>query len=283
MLPFVQTGPPARLANHPINLFGDWYRWSDDFRETLIRLSLLIPEIPSPHLINLYQGRPYDCTYTISHKLTSGNVHKEILRAVESMHRMKVGKRLFLFTELIDEDISSQTIHYLFSYYQSCFGIITGKPNNAMYAPLGDLSAQGFSFPLHADLYLQNILFIVFDNVPPDNSGHSLLLPAENFLKTISSLSTMPGEVKAHLKKLLTENILEDCFNEFFNALYVKEALWMGELAMALESQQIAVKFLRGEGFLLHDRRWLHGRTAPSHGVFVDRLHRLTFNTEEVS
>ena len=150
-----------------------------------------------------------------------------------------------------------------------------------MYAPLGDLSDSGFPFPLHADLYVQKSLLIVFDNVPGDDTGQTLLIPTDEFIQTIRLLKTMPPDAKSYITELLLQEAGEDRFNEFYYFLYEKNAPWREELATALASKQVMVKFLRGEGFLLNDRRWLHGRTSPSGPVRVDRLHRLTFNTRE--
>lgn len=283
MLPLVQTVSPARLVNHPINRFGDWYQWSEQFREVLIRLAALIPEIPRPEIVNLHKGRAYDHTYTIKQKLIDASVHEELLQSARSLYRMRVTNRLLLLREMIGEEISGATLHYLFSYYQFCFGCLTGQPDAAMYAPLGDLSESGFPFPLHADLYVQQHLMIVFDNIPADGSGQTLLLPTENFLKILDSLKTMPEEAKERLRRLLTERHSEDHFNDFFPLLYQKEAPWLTELNEALEAQRLMLKFLSGEGFILHDRLWLHGRTAPSGGVYQDRLHRLIFNCAEAA
>lgn len=280
MLPFVRTDPPRRLADHPVNRSGDWYRWSDEFRETLVGLDRLIPELPAPHLIDLHLARPYNYTYTVGRQLSFADLHRELMESAAALYRMKVTDRLWLFTGLTDVDISSRTVHYLFAYYQFCFALISGRPETAIYAPLGDLSETGFPFPLHADLYIQKILMIVFNNVPPDDSGKSLLLPVAEFRKVIDRLVTMPAAAKSYIKNLLAEEHSEDRFNEFFKTLYDRDAPWIEELLAALEPRQLSVKFIAGEGFLLHDRAWLHGRTAPSGGVFADRLHRLTFRTE---
>ena len=242
-----------------------------------------MPELPQPHIVNLHKGKPYDYTYTVNKKLIYPDIHEELLQSAKFIYRMKVTDRLLLLSGLIDHDISSETVHYLFSYYQFCFDCISGKPDTAMYAPLGDLSEYGSPFPLHSDLYVQKMLMIVFDNVPLDDTGQTLLISTENFLMIICSLTTMPEEAKEYITRLLTDNNLKDRFNEFFDLLYDEKAPWLGELFKALESQQLMVKFLSGEGFLLHDRLWLHGRTAPSCGIHEDRLHRLTFNNAEVS
>ena len=79
-----------------------------------------------------------------------------------------------------------------------------------------------------------------------------------------------------------TLDAAEDRFNDFFYSLYARDAPWSEELSSALAAHQIMVKFQRGEGFLLNDRQWLHGRTTTSGAVHEDRLHRLVFNSTEV-
>lgn len=278
MRPFVQTSPPSRLKEHPINAFADWYKWSDEFKETLLELRDLAAASPPPQLINLHNGKPYDYSYTVAARVSDSEVHEKILQSVKCLYELKPSRRLMLLTELIDQQISSETMHYLFAYFQYCFGLISGTPDTAMYAPLGDLSDTGFPFPLHADLYVQRFLMVVFDIIPTDGSGQSLLIPTSQFLQIVNQLSTMPDEAKSHVEKLLTDHPEADRFDDFFHFVYKKEAPWTTELSLAVEAHQLKIKFERGEGFLLDDREWLHGRTAPSCAVRVNRLHRLIFN-----
>ena len=48
-----------------------------------------------------------------------------------------------------------------------------------------------------------------------------------------------------------------------------------------MESKKQFVKFKKGEGFLVHDRLWLHGRTKTRKNVNIKRLMRLIFNTQK--
>ena len=281
MWPLIQTSSPPRLKDHPINCVGEWYQWSPEFREILIRLGRLVSDAPPPQLTHLYEGKPYDYTYTVADKLSDEALHNEILHSAECLSQTKLTDRVMLLTKLIDEKVPSETIHYLFSYFQYCLGLIAGKPDAAMYAPLGDLSETGFPFHLHADLYLQKSLFVLFDNVPLDDSGQTLLFPTGEFLAIIRGLKTMPAEPKAFIERLLTREMDEDRFDDFYYFLYQKGVPWQEELSAALEAGQIIVKLERGEGYLIDDRRWLHGRTPPSGAVQVDRLHRLIFNFME--
>jgi hypothetical protein len=44
-----------------------------------------------------------------------------------------------------------------------------------------------------------------------------------------------------------------------------------------MEQRQLRIKLYAGQGYLLSDRAWLHGRDAPRGGVPINRLHRLVF------
>ena len=282
MLPFVSTSRPARFVDHPINQVGGWYGWSPEFRNSLLKLQDVIPLLPAPDLIHLYEGKRYDLTYTVKTELVDRQLHEILFQSARALREMTPSDEVWLFSGLIDQDISSETVHYLFSYYQHCLGLISGRHDAAMYAPLGDLSDTGFPFPPHADLYLQKSLWVVFDNVPLDESGQTVLISTEDFMRALHQLETMPEGAKVHVTKLLTEEVDEDRFDDFFYFLYAKEAPWTEELAAVLAARQLMIKFQRGEGFLLNDRRWLHGRTTTSGAVREDRLHRLTFTTTEV-
>lgn len=135
-------------------------------------------------------------------------------------------------------------------------------------------------FALHADLYPPMFLLNIFDDVPSDSSGASLFLPAERFFESIHSLQCIPGDIKAAMVDCLDRPVPEDRYQEFYDLLH-GDHQWTGELQKELQGHARAIKLFRGEGYILNDRRWLHGRTAPSGGVPQNRLYRLVFDTEE--
>ena len=59
--------------------------------------------------------------------------------------------------------------------------------------------------------------------------------------------------------------------------LYESDSRKIADLAEAMQNLQQVIPLRSGEGYVLHDRFWLHGRLAPSGGVTSKRVHRLVF------
>lgn len=272
---------PLLHRNHEINNWGKWYTWSDDCKQILVDLSEKIDGLPMPELIEVGDNSQYNKTFAIVCQIEDRTLQNNILKIAKSLYDLRLENELFFFTEMFDEKFHSKTIHYLFSYLQFYITKISKKSNVIIYAPLGSLSEKGFPFPLHLDLYLQKKLLVIFDNVPKDATGKTLLLPINLFFQIVDNLRTMDNNNKVKIRKLIEENHTKDKFEDFYKLLYQKNATWKKELSQRMRTQRLEIKFNRGEGILLHDRRWLHGRTSPSNGVPSDRLYRLTFNTLE--
>lgn len=67
-----------------------------------------------------------------------------------------------------------------------------------------------------------------------------------------------------------------DSFDRFFEMVHGPNP-WSTELSNAMCDASFAIPFARGEGYLLHDRQWLHGRKPVSGAVRSFRFHRLVF------
>lgn len=277
-MPLKRIPPPPRLLTHRINEVGEWYSWSSQFHSTLVKLASAIPSLPRPRIRESHLGNRYNRTFTLEQPGACASMLDDLRESADFLSQTAVDKEVLLFSGLIDDDVPGEAIHYLFSFYQAFLSSVENSVSPAMYTPLGAVSQRGFRFPLHPDLYLQKQLFLVFDNVSADDSGHTLLLPTDRFFEILSSLNSMPTKVKAELTALLTGEIQQDSFDEFVGLLYQRGSVWLEELYLAYESAQIRLKFLSGEGVLLHDRRWLHGRTSPTDGVPQNRIHRFAYN-----
>lgn len=278
---FKRVEPPIVHKKHTVNKWCEWYSWSDECRNLLINISNNIENLPTPELLGSDESKPYNKTFSITCQIKDMAIHNSISNMAESLYHLNVGDNLHFFTCMLDEKIQSKTIHYFLSYLQFYTENMYNKKTVVLYSPLGSISEKGFPFPLHLDLYLQKKLMIIFDNVPKDRSGKTLLLPVILFWKILDSLETMSDNRKDEIRNLIKKDQKEDKFTDFYNFLYQKNAIWKRELSQKMRSQRIEIKLNRGEGLLLHDRKWLHGRTSPSNGVPSDRLYRLAFNTLE--
>jgi hypothetical protein len=70
-------------------------------------------------------------------------------------------------------------------------------------------------------------------------------------------------------------------YTEFFNLLHGHEHSWVNELDKKFRARQMRIKMKKGEGYLINDRMWLHGREPTALPVTKKRLHRFIFNTME--
>lgn len=75
----------------------------------------------------------------------------------------------------------------LFALLRTELPKISHKP--ARYAPIASADAERSGFPLHADLFQSKFLITIFDNVPADASGASILLPARQLMHIAANVA----------------------------------------------------------------------------------------------
>lgn len=252
-----------------------WMTWSNETRQLIREWSHIAHQLPEPHLLRFGKDEyQYSLTVDAVTGLPS-SIQRKMDGLAMSFQRLRVPEEITLFNRLIDESIDTCTVRSLFAYIRDRIVSLTGDTCAAIYAPLGAAggAAQG-DFPLHSDLYPPAILFNVFDRVPDDDSGASLFLP-------VKSLKRMLGKWPAaqrRLAQLLAPEPNEDRYEEFYDFLHGSHP-WVGSLGKAMLSEQVVVQLSRGQGYMVNDRLWLHGRLAPTGRVTSARLHRLIFDT----
>lgn len=77
----------------------------------------------------------------------------------------------------------------------------------------------------------------------------------------------------------LTKIHQEDRYEENFDLLHGWYE-WTEELERRMQQRQLRIKLYSGQGYMLHDRWWLHGREAINGKLTHKRLHRLVFNNK---
>ena len=249
--------------------------WSNETRELIHEWARMARLLPEPRLVRFGKGEyQYSLTLAAEARLTS-SMQAKMGEFVNSFQRLRVPSGITCFDQLMDESIDTHTIRSLFAYIRDRLVTLTGDPLAAIYAPLGAVGgpAQG-DFPLHSDLYPPAVLFNVFDLVPGDGSGASLFL-------ALASLKRMVDKwpyAQERLDELLAPHPNEDRYEEFYDFLHGAHP-WVGPIEKAMVSEQIVVRLCRGQGYMVNDRLWLHGRQAPTGRVTSTRLHRLIFDT----
>lgn len=257
--------------------------WSDSFREVLEQLTKLDGEslLPRPVQHLLDRPPPYDRCLALPEG--SSELAEPLVEALRhfvcTLTTLRITNRLIIMNDLIGERVSAHAISYLMAYFQTYIASLSNGRLGATYAPLSHTGENSTPFPLHADLYPQKNLFMIYNNVPNDSSGKTLLLPIRKFFEIVQETEGVPKEVALSASALLQGNHHDDSFTKFFSLLYGRGSIWRETLIHALRTHCLEQKFPSGTGVILNDRVWLHGRSKPTNGVPIDRLFRLAFDT----
>jgi hypothetical protein len=259
---------------------AQWNTWSVDFRHFLRAYGGTLAEAPRPVLRHILDGRPYDYTFSISFSEVSSQLD------LSALHEFAVGlydlqfqaDRLIFLDRLLNRDLSGNGLQWLFAFFRETIVRLAGDEMAALSTPLGRVGPSVAGFPLHADLYPAETLFNVFDEVPSDDSGASLFLDFATLTKLMSEIAGVPSEIKELVHECREDVLTTDRFEDFYSALHSGNTPWKAELERAMLASAERIRLHGGQGYLLNDRKWLHGREAPTGGVSGRRLHRLVFN-----
>jgi len=264
----------------PTSACHGWFTWSVQTRTALHQLSEELPKLPKPTVEYFAKGEyEYSIVWEVR-ELLSPRLRWRLDSIAWALHRIRIETELIMLDNLMDKQIDGTTIRGLFAWVRSALVSRTCDPTAAIYAPPGAVggTAQG-DFPLHADFYAPAVLFNVFDRVPSDGSGAALFLPMQALLHAIDVLPSIPSNVRLRFRELITQPSANDHYEEFYDLLH-GEHPWVASLENAIAADTMRVPLSRGQGYLLHDRHWLHGRQKPRSRVGKDRLHRLIFDTD---
>lgn len=273
--------PPARQRRFAISKRATWLTWSGDFRRFLAEWSRYARHAPRPGTKVIGRVRRYAETYW--HRLDERSDIGSMLRAYTRALMRGVDRgTLCFFDGLLADGMTRNSIHLLLAAMREVVVTVLGDRRAALYNPLGSLGKRAGDFPLHADLYAPRFLFNIFDEVPGDGSGASTFLSTGE-LRTALSTVTMPGAVRMSILACQRRVSATDRYDEFYDLLHASRHPWSRELQTALRRAQHVMPFTRGQGYLIDDRRWLHGREAPSGGVTQNRIHRLIFDSRETA
>ena len=238
-------------------------------------------ELPRPTAHRLNRPPPYDHTISLDIQAIDSPLVEKLDLFVHGLLDFSLEKGLVLITGAITPEISPATVEFLFAYYQSRVTVISNGRSSATFAPLSRTGSTPSPFPLHADLYPESLLLMIYNNVPDDHSGATLLLPAEAFSRIIRSLGNIPPMIIAEMERLHRSPSDRDGFSKFYDILYGVDSPWRETLIRRLREECFTIKFPCGCGVILNDRQWLHGRAKPTGGVPADRLFRLAFDSSE--
>jgi hypothetical protein len=199
----------------------------------------------------------------------------ELTRLAESLLTLKPRGELLLLSALINRVVTPKVLHSLLAALRTRMVSLAGNPAAALMTPVST-TRRDAGFALHADLFKESRLLLVFDQIPEDGSGATLLLPTPALMKAAEATS-MPLAARQRLGRLFQESLKTDAFDELYDLLHSTHHAWTARLNEHLVRHQLRLRLRRGEGYLLNDRNWLHGRQAASQPVTSRRFRRLVF------
>lgn len=280
---FQEVCPP--LADLPFSLkqVAKWYTWSPAFRTFLKETKSRIEALPDPKLSRLPDLKRYNYTFSIPlSKLADTKIECRLMTFVQSLYCMKVPQHIMLFTNLLDEDLDGYSLHRLFALFRAGLVDASRDEKCALYTPLRMIGWRARSFPLHADLYIPEVLFTIFDDVPEDLSGASIFVKFSALEQLMAENERLPEKVRLQITERFRCPLDRDYFQQVYYLLHGRWHRWVKELELGILAHQLQIKLHSGQGYMIHDRTWLHGRHNPRGRVSPRRLHRIIFNTTDL-
>lgn len=256
-----------------------WYSWSKEFLRFYkeFKNSVDVSKL-KPDLIFIDGFNDYNYSYNLDFKkYVPIKFRCDFKKFSLNFLEYPLQNRILFFTNLINPQILGGDIHLIFSIFSNVIAYEHKYEMGALYPPL-TISNNGH-FPLHCDLYIPQILFNLFDEVPQNNTGASLFLRIDTLLYDIlPTISKMPEKIKEQISSIIASNDNIDRYEKFYDLLNNTGHPWFYQLKRQTDARRFSIKFEKGQGYMLNDRKWLHGRTKPSKILTEKRVHRLTFN-----
>jgi hypothetical protein len=282
--------PPESHRLNNINDYGRWYTWSDQFREFIRVRKSLIELLGKPVLHESiyhdknrswhpwYQAGGPTYTITESYEQTR-DFFCDLLPYAMDIVDLSVGTSITLLSGMAGDDLSWEILPTVLASIRDIIAKSAEDSKAALYVPLGTRGPLAGEFPLHADLYGPNMLFNIFQDVPNDQSGASIFLPLSLFKEIIKALPEVDVTTQDKILATLAGPVEHDRFSEFYHLLHHPAHKWVAPLESAMKAKQLCLKMDSGQGYIINDHKWLHGRLAPNGGVSENRVHRLIYRS----
>lgn len=274
---FIQVPIPRHHRRDVVARHARWYSWSPASIRLIERNLECILALSVPSCISVRGCDPYSSTYSYRLSALPDPLVRFALEAAEALLRVRTGRRMRFLSGMLDPPLSSSVFHKCFALIRAGMARLKGDPRAALYAPVKTERVDD-GFPLHSDLFLTERLWLVFDDVPKGKSGKALFLPRHLLDAAIKTNHLVPSVTRRRLRALFGGRTVGDSFDECYDLIY-SDKPWTASLVQAMKRNYWAIKLYRGEGYLLNDRRWLHGRTAVKGRVSATRFHRLVYGT----
>lgn len=276
---FVQVQIPRHHRRNIVASRAHWYSWSPASVRLIEKNLVCIDALPAPSSISVRGCDPYGSTYSYRLSALPDTIVRFAVEVSEALLRVHTGRRMRFLSGMLDHPpLSSAVLHKCFALIRAGVARLNCNPRTALHAPVKTERSDG-GFPLHSDLFLTERLWLIFDDVPRDRSGRALFLTRHLFDTVIRMNNLIPSITRRRLRTILSRGTGRDSFDEFYDLIYSHDKPWTTSLARAMNRSCWSIKLHRGEGYLMNDRQWLHGRTAVRGRVSATRFHRLVYGT----
>ncbi len=281
---FQTTKIPDRHEEFKLSKKVKWYTWSQEMNDFLSIWSIEVRKANRVRRIYLYNQEYSHDTYTLkTSKIEHTELRKQLYDVADSFYSLKHSSQPIFFTNMMNEDI---TFNGLYCFFAALREILIRKMNDrwsVICSPVYTRQKNNEGeFPLHYDMFIPKILFMIYNNVPRGKQGSSTFLSTKELKKILSKTKSYPSKKR----KLFVDMIHKterrrDQYYDFWDLIHDERNEWYEELHDKMESKKQIVKFQIGEGFIIHDRFWLHGRTKTRKNPNIKRLIRFIFDTEK--
>jgi hypothetical protein len=274
----VQLLVPCRAPRAGAEALGaGWYEWSDEARRHLAAMAPHVTPDAAPGAVRRPE-LPYGWTYEVHAPPREGTPlwdHVEALSQAFFAFRLPP-EGLALLCRLFDGGVASRVVRYLLAVLPR--HLPRRHPRAAaLNLPIHPAEPERSSFPLHADLFRQLHLLTVFDRVSAEETGASIFLTSAELVRVLREIEVVPPEVTARIATFFEDRA--DHYDELVDLLHRPHHAWATAVRLRLRAVQRRFLFGGGEGYVLDDRRWLHGREPQRCPVDTERLCRVVFDT----
>lgn len=278
--------------------------WNPDWRPTLERFVDLVPQMgpmlelnygrPSPErtpegadpddLFLPFVGKPETCTMHVRPEaIPDPGVRRDLLQFARALHAFDIPGDLegAMVTQSMIGPAGGYGMKHLFAYLRAAMVELAGGERLAAHAIETHGAGHDEIFPPHTDMWVSSLLLNVF-NVQPPGQGISTMLRMDEAWPVIAA-SGIPEEGLAQMRRSVDDAGTCDLYMEF-NAWLYDDRPWSDDVAYTLAEMSVAHEMLPGQGYLVNDRKWLHGRLDlvwPADYTLEDkrnRLYRLGYN-----
>ncbi len=279
--PFCRTDAPHDRRGTGRRLRDShWVTWTTNGRDLLAEWTELSRAVGHELPVLCVRGITDEpITYTLPERAVPRRLRPGLKWLAARLRGLSTPKGVILLRDLFRTDAEGRGLRLLFAAVRQQLAREAGRAPMPMFPPT---SRSTLAFELHADLWAPELLLNVYVRPAQDRSGQSLLLSVVE-LKLALERSAVPIEVKREVQSCLASSGAEFRFERLRQLLYAPDNPWHRRLESELRRRRWAFWFDRGEGYLLHDRRWLHGREAIRVRSSSRRFFRLVFNNRDLT